>query len=77
MFGNAHVYVVNTHVPRDWEQSVNDKLLKAADSHKNVQLVNWYQKAKDHSEYFAYDGVHLEYKGVQALVSEINKHVKS
>lgn len=77
MFGNAHVYVVNIHVPRDWEQSVNDKLLKAADSYKNVQLVNWYQKAKDHSEYFAYDGVHLEYKGVQALVSEINKHVKS
>lgn len=77
MFGNAHVYVVNTHVPRDWEQSVNEKLSKAADSHKNVQLVNWYQKAKDHSEYFAYDGVHLEYKGVQALVSEINKHVKS
>ncbi|QPW12728.1 acyltransferase family protein [Mammaliicoccus sciuri] len=77
MFVNAHVYVVNIHVPRDWEQSVNDKLLKAADSHKNVQLVNWYQKAKDHSEYFAYDGVHLEYKGVQALVSEINKHVKS
>ncbi len=77
MFGNAHVYVVNTHVPRDWEQSVNKKLSKAADSHKNVQLVNWYQKAKDHSEYFAYDGVHLEYKGVQALVSEINKHIKS
>lgn len=77
LFGNAHVYVVNTHVPRDWEQNVNNKLSKAANSHSNVQLIDWHQRAKDHPAYFAYDGVHLEYKGVQALVSEINKHIKS
>lgn len=76
LFGNAKVYVVNTHVPRDWEESVNEKLAKAADAHKNVQLIDWYSTSQSHSDYFAYDGVHLEHQGVQALVSEINKHMK-
>nr|WP_263314624.1 acyltransferase family protein [Mammaliicoccus sp. Marseille-Q6498] len=76
LFGKANVYLVNTHVPRDWEGNVNQKLRHFANRHKNVHLVDWYSKAKGHPEYFAYDGIHLEQQGVKALVSEINKHLK-
>src|SRR5699024_5557614 len=70
-FGKSQVYLVNTHVPRDWEDDVNKKLYKLASQKNNVHLIDWHSKAKGRSDYFAYDGVHLEYKGVRALVEEI------
>lgn len=76
LFGDSKVYVVNTNVPRDWKKSVNEKLSKVANTHKNVQLIDWNCRAEGNTDYFAYDGIHLERKGVQALVSEINKHLK-
>ena len=32
--------------------------------------------SEGHSEYFAYDGIHLEYSGVKALSNEIIKKMK-
>ncbi len=74
-FGKSQVYLVNTHVPRDWEDDVNKKLYKLASQKNNVHLIDWHSKAKGRSDYFAYDGVHLEYKGVRALVEEIDNHL--
>ncbi|GGI43087.1 acyltransferase family protein [Mammaliicoccus stepanovicii] len=74
-FGNAKIYLVNTHVPRDWEESVNKKLSEAAKKHKNVELINWQNVANGKSEYFAYDGVHLENSGIKALVNEITARI--
>src|SRR5699024_241751 len=45
-FGKSQVYLVNTHVPRDWEDDVNKKLYKLASQKNNVHLIDWYSKAK-------------------------------
>ncbi|MCJ1656777.1 acyltransferase family protein [Staphylococcus sp. NRL 16/872] len=75
-FGKAQIYLVNTRVPRDWQDNVNKQLADAAKNHKNVTLVDWYKRSEGHSNYFAPDGVHLEYNGVEALSDEILKAIK-
>ena len=44
--------------------------------HKNVKLVDWYQRSEGRTEYFAPDGIHLENSGVEALTDEILKNMK-
>ncbi|MFC0136646.1 acyltransferase [Staphylococcus petrasii] len=75
-FGKAQIYLVNTRVPRDWQDNVNKQLADAAKTHKNVTLVDWYKRSEGYSEYFASDGVHLENSGVEALSDEILKEIK-
>lgn len=74
--GDAQIYFVNTRVPRDYEKNVNDSLKKAADKHKNVHLIDWHKASGGHPEYFAYDGVHLEYAGQKALSQLIIDELK-
>lgn len=74
-FGKAKIYLVNTRVPRSWQDNVNKQLSDAAKRHKNVVLVDWYKRSAGHTEYFASDGVHLEHSGIQALSDEILKNM--
>ncbi|MCE5096457.1 acetyltransferase [Staphylococcus devriesei] len=76
-FGDAQIYLVNTRVPRDWQDDVNKHLANATKKHKNVTLVDWYKRSEGHSEYFASDGIHLENSGVRALSDEIIKTIKN
>lgn len=75
-FSAAHVYLVNVRVPRYWESDVNKTLKKKAEERDNVTLIDWYSTAINHPEFFAEDGVHLEPKGIEALVSIIGTEVK-
>ncbi|MCY8576452.1 acyltransferase family protein [Bacillus haynesii] len=75
-FSKADVYLVNTRVPRQWENKVNESLRKHADSRQNVTLVDWHAEALQHPEYFTADGVHLMPKGSEALASLIVKAMK-
>lgn len=70
-FSNAHIYLVNTRVPRSWEGKVNNTLDKKAQEEDNITLVDWYSTAVGHPEYFAADGVHLVPKGIEALTNLI------
>jgi peptidoglycan/LPS O-acetylase OafA/YrhL len=72
-FTKSRIYLINTRVPRPWEFKVNDALEKKAEERENVQLIDWYSEAVNHTEYFSSDGVHLTKKGVQALTSLINQ----
>lgn len=74
-FGDAKIYLVNTRVPRNYETHVNSLMADAAKNRQNVTLVDWHKRSEDHSEYFAPDGIHLEYSGVQALTDEILKQM--
>ncbi|MDW4582218.1 acyltransferase family protein [Staphylococcus saprophyticus] len=74
-YGKANVYLINTRVPRSYEGHVNQVMSDAAKKHHNVTLIDWYQRSKGHSEYFAPDGIHLEPSGVKALTDEILKHI--
>ena len=75
-FGKAQVYLVNTRVPRSYENHVNTLMTEAAKDKKNVTLIDWYSRSKGHTEYFAPDGIHLENDGVEALTDEILKSIK-
>lgn len=75
IFGKADIYLVNTRVPRNYEAHVNKLMAAAAKKHKNVTLVDWYKRSEGHTEYFAPDGIHLEYSGVKALSNEILKEM--
>lgn len=76
-FSKAHIYLVNTRVPRQWEKEVNETLSKKAKESKNVTLIDWHSAAITHLEYFEPDGVHLKPKGVEALTSLIDQALES
>ncbi|AVQ32684.1 acyltransferase [Staphylococcus muscae] len=75
-YDKADVYLVNTTVPRDYRSHVNNLLEETAKKYKHVTLVDWYSVGVGHTEYFAYDGIHLEHPGIQRLVEELDKHIK-
>lgn len=74
--GKADIYLITVRVPRDYEQNNNKLMEEAAKKHKNVHIVEWYKASEGHQEYFAYDGIHLEYSGCKALSNEIIKKMK-
>lgn len=74
-FNKANVYFVNVRVPRDYESHVNSLIAEAAKEHKNVHLVDWYSASEGQTEYFAYDGIHLEYEGSKALSQLIQEEI--
>jgi peptidoglycan/LPS O-acetylase OafA/YrhL len=76
-FSKAHIYLVNTRVPRLWEKKVNKVLKEKADERENVTLVDWYSTAVKHPEYFAGDGVHLMPTGAEALIGLICEAINS
>ena len=75
-FSQAHIFLINTRVPRSWESKVNDTLKEKAKERENVTLIDWYSIASKHPEYFEPDGVHLNSKGSEALTNLINENLK-
>ncbi|MBF2483164.1 acyltransferase family protein [Listeria welshimeri] len=71
-FNKAHIYLVNTRVPRGWQEEVNNSIA-SADSRSNVTVVDWYSLSSGQSQYFASDGVHLTKTGAKAYVSMLTK----
>jgi hypothetical protein len=75
------VVLVNTHVPRPWQQQVNDTIAGVAQSYPNAVLVDWATDSANYPQYFYPDGVHLNPEGakyyaslvVQALYEPIPK----
>ncbi|GGA03927.1 hypothetical protein GCM10008018_57300 [Paenibacillus marchantiophytorum] len=61
------IILINTRVPRKWQDVVNNSLAVASKSHTNVKLVDWYSLSKNKPDWFANDGVHLTTKGAEAF----------
>lgn len=74
-FSNADIYLVNTRVPRSWEGKVNQALQQKAQEYDNITLIDWYDSAINHPEFFAPDGVHLEQKGIASLTNLIQQAI--
>ncbi|MCQ6560107.1 acetyltransferase [Paenibacillus mendelii] len=69
---DAHqIILVNTRVPRKWEQAVNDTLKQVAADYANAVVVDWYKASMGHDSYFQKDGVHLKPKGAKAYAALI------
>ncbi|MGG4146895.1 acyltransferase family protein [Paenibacillus algorifonticola] len=69
------IILVNTRVPRPWEQIVNDALAKATRDNKNMVLVDWHAASSGKDDYFSEDGVHLTAKGAKVLAALIARTV--
>lgn len=74
-FDKATIYLVNTRVPRGWQNEVNKSIANAA-SRPNVTVVDWYSRSSGQSQYFAPDGVHLTKSGAQAYVAMLTSVMK-
>lgn len=50
---------------------VNVRLNNLALSHSNLHIIDWYSISRGHSEYFAYDGIHLTSEGRKIYTNTI------
>ncbi|ULL15882.1 acetyltransferase [Paenibacillus sp. H1-7] len=65
------IVLVNTRVPRKWENEVNTILASAAENNPKVKLVDWYAASEGKASIFAQDGVHLGPEGSELYASLI------
>jgi hypothetical protein len=57
------VLLVNSKVPRPWEEQVNDTLADGAKRYKNAVLVDWHAASSEHPDWFYDDQLHLRPEG--------------
>lgn len=53
--GDRDIFWINTVNYTD----VNERLVNLSKEYSNLHVIDWYSISKGHSEYFAYDGIHL------------------
>ncbi|TMV48079.1 acetyltransferase [Paenibacillus mesophilus] len=76
--GDVHqIVLVNTRVPRPWQDEVNSTLEEVAESFPNTTLVDWYAASEDKNNLFAADGVHLNTEGAEYYASLVAKAIGS
>ncbi len=63
------VVLVNTHVPRPWQQQVNDTIASVAQTYPHAVLVDWATDSANSPQYFYPDGVHLDPAGAKYYAS--------
>jgi len=74
------IVLVNTRVPKKWQDTVNSALEEATADFPNATLVDWYSSSEGKDSYFTADGVHLQKKGAEfyaALVAEAVQQEKT
>lgn len=79
--GHRWLILINTFVPRPWEQEVNSAIAAAASQYPNVLMVNWHVAIENHTNLLWGDGIHpqpvggvLYAKVVKAAVIEALAH---
>ncbi|MBU5210844.1 hypothetical protein MHI39_13910 [Heyndrickxia sp. FSL K6-6286] len=73
---SKHIYLVNTRVPREWQDKVNENLAEVAKDYKNTTVIDWYSSSKEVENYFYEDGVHLKPKGAEYYATLIMNAVQ-
>jgi peptidoglycan/LPS O-acetylase OafA/YrhL len=63
------IVLVNTRVPRSWQQQVNDTIAAVARTYPNTTVVNWYADSAAYPQYLYPDGVHLNATGSKYYAS--------
>ncbi|MGX7059160.1 acyltransferase family protein [Vagococcus humatus] len=69
----AHVFLINTRVPRNWETEVNQMLAQGSDTHPNVTLLDWHSAALNAPGLLEPDGIHLNQEGVKYYIQMITQ----
>jgi hypothetical protein len=71
------IVLVNTRVPRPWQQQVNDTIAEVAHAYPNATVVNWYGDSAAYPQYFYPDGVHLDPDGARYYASLLTQAVEA
>jgi peptidoglycan/LPS O-acetylase OafA/YrhL len=69
------IVLVNTRVPRPWQQQVNETIAAVAQAYPQATVVNWYADSATHPTYFYPDGVHLDPPGAKYYASLLARAV--
>lgn len=67
------ILLINTRVPRKWQDTVNESLESAVKEYPKAELVDWYASSAGNGDYFEQDGVHLKPQGAEAYASMVLK----
>ncbi|MCR8982409.1 acyltransferase family protein [Brevibacillus laterosporus] len=67
--GEKQIMIVNTRVPREWQDIVNANLSEVANEFSNVKMIDWYSASEGKDDYFYQDGVHLKPEGAKYFAS--------
>ncbi|WP_274365838.1 acyltransferase family protein [Paenibacillus thermotolerans] len=70
------IFIVNTRVPRKWQDAVNRSLEEVAKEFPKATVIDWYSASKGKGSYFADDGVHLKDKGARYYTSVVTKAIQ-
>ncbi|WP_425415411.1 acyltransferase family protein [Paenibacillus glacialis] len=70
------IVLVNTRVPRKWQDTVNSLLTKVAAEFPNAMIVDWHSSSEGHNSYFYDDGVHLRREGAKFYASLVAKVIQ-
>lgn len=70
------VVLVNTRVPRSWEDESNSNIEKIAKKYPNVRIADWYAISNDRRDYFVSDGVHTSEAGAKAFAKLIRDTIR-
>ncbi|AZN39651.1 acyltransferase family protein [Paenibacillus albus] len=62
---DRRVVLVNTRVPRKWQDIVNDLLSETVKNTPSLTLIDWYSASKGRDDFFGRDGVHLKKHGAE------------
>jgi lysophospholipase L1-like esterase len=65
------ILIINTRVPRPWQNDVNALLEDVVKHVAHAHLLNWYALSSNHNAYFFPDGVHLNPLGARVLCAWI------
>lgn len=70
------VILVNTRVPRKWQDTVNSDLKKVAAEFPNVAIADWFSASKGKASFFSDDGVHLTREGAGYYASMLAEAIQ-
>ena len=72
-----HVILINTAVPRGWKDANDALIAEVSAQYPNVTVIDWANISKNHPEFFAPDGVHLNDNGSDVYVAAIVEALQS
>ncbi|MGG0655904.1 acyltransferase family protein [Rummeliibacillus pycnus] len=72
---DRHIYLVNTRVPRNWQDNVNRKINNAVKSHQNTKLIDWYNVTEGQYGLFYDDHIHPNQEGEKYYTALISSEI--
>lgn len=65
------IWLVNTRVPKQWEDTVNKTIAEVAADFPHASIIDWYGASDGKTDYLYTDGVHLRPEGAKQFASLI------